>query len=288
MEDQNSDVKRSLDDIFGDDVIEIDTDDLSALIEIKDSNIVENDLVIDENVQNATKETIIPESNEQLIIENNDIPKENFDNDNNSETIITEKQDKVILSDDASDTAVSQEQDKEISDDSKKVKKNKSKFIIIILIIILLLSVSGILIYNSLFREKVANCFFEAEDSGFKITDEYKIVYKGSSIIYLDGIYTYTAKTEEFKSQIEYIKDEKIPVIVNSNGMSGFTYIYELGDDFFKVSSYLEFEKFKFQDIKKINQDIKPISYIKITEDLSYKDVKKKLEKEGYKCTVSK
>ena len=51
----------------------------------------------------------------------------------------------------------------------------------------------------------------------------------------MDGKYKYTALTDEYKQQIEYVKNEKLPAIVNSNGMDGFTYIYEASDDYFLV-----------------------------------------------------
>lgn len=137
-------------------------------------------------------------------------------------------------------------------------------------------------------KEKVINCSYSASDTGYKVTDEYKIKYKNNTILKVEGTYTYTAKNEEYKSQIEYIKKEKIPVIINSNGMKGFTYLYEVSDSYFKVNSYLDYDLFDLDNINKINQDNVPISYFKITNDKSVKKLKSELVSKGYTCNLSK
>ena len=70
--------------------------------------------------------------------------------------------------------------------------------------------------------------------------------------------------------------------------MSGFTYIYETSENFFKVSGYLDFTLFNYDKISKINQSITPISYFKIEPKQSFKELYKNLEKQGYVCTISK
>ena len=90
------------------------------------------------------------------------------------------------------------------------------------------------------------------------------------------------------QNQIEYIKDEKLPVIVNSNGMSGFTHIYEIGEDTLKISSYYDILSIDFSLVDKNDNKSNPISYVNLKSNTTYKDLKEDLEKNGYKCTPSK
>ena len=63
-----------------------------------------------------------------------------------------------------------------------------------------------------------------------------------------------------------------------------FTYI----DNYVKVNGYLDFTLFNYDEIEKINQEAMPLSYFKISRDMTYKTLKANLEKEGYKCTTTK
>lgn len=177
-----------------------------------------------------------------------------------------------------------------INDDKKEDNDISQKKIILYFFIgfILGLILIYIIVNFILNKEKVINCSYSANDVGYKVTDEYKIKYKNNTILKVEGSYTYTAKNEEYKSQIEYIKKEKIPVIINSNGMKGFTYLYEVSDNYFKVNSYLDYELFDFNNINKINQTNMPISYFKVTNDKSIKKLKKELVGKGYICNLSK
>ena len=150
-------------------------------------------------------------------------------------------------------------------------------FVLIIIIIYLIFNHVNNTVKN-------INCSYSAEDTGYNITDEYKITYKKNSITYVEGNYKYEAKTEEFKSQIPIIKAEKLPIIINSNGMPGFTYTYELSDTYFKVASYLDFTLFNYDQIDKVNYDLAPISYITINSKTTLDSLKKNLEDKGYKC----
>lgn len=234
MDEKDKQMKEALDDIFGDDVIEI-----------KDTN--------DDNLTNTSLN--IPNISSSEIIAPTSLDKEN----NIQET--TEK-------------------DNDIS-----YKKIILYFLIGFVLGFILIYIIVNFVLN---KEKTINCSYSANDLGYKITDEYKIKYKNNTILKVDGSYIYTAKTEEYKSQIEYIKNEKIPVIINSNGMKGFTYLYEVSDSYFKVNSYLVYDLFEFDKINKIDQKNMPISYFKITSDKSVKKLKNELINKGYTCNLSK
>lgn len=185
---------------------------------------------------------------------------------------------------------------------TKKIKKkktfkknnnslgNKAPYIlslIVLLVIILALGIVGVVKYYSN-KIYVANCSYKATTNDFELTDEYKITYLKNQIQYLEGKYNFRAKTDDYKNQIDVIREEKLPVIINSNGMSGFTYIYELGTDFFSVDSYLDFLKFDYNIIDKNDNKNNPISYIPLNSKTTYKSLIKNLEKDGYICTKSK
>ena len=234
MDEKDKQMKEALDDIFGDDVIEI-----------KDTN--------DDNLTNTSLN--IPNISSSEIIAPTSLDHEN----NIQET--TEK------------------------DNNISYKKIILYFLIGFVLGFILIYIIVNFVLN---KEKTINCSYSANDLGYKITDEYKIKYKNNTILKVDGSYIYTAKTEEYKSQIEYIKNEKIPVIINSNGMKGFTYLYEVSDSYFKVNSYLVYDLFEFDKINKIDQKNMPISYFKITSDKSVKKLKNELINKGYTCNLSK
>lgn len=134
----------------------------------------------------------------------------------------------------------------------------------------------------------IINCSFAAEDDNYKITEQYKITHVDDIISYVEGTYLYTAKTEEFENQVEFIKKEKLPAIINSNGMSGFTYVPETASNYFKVQTYLDYDAFDLNAIKNINQDTTPLSFFNINVNKKYVDLKNNLEKKGFKCTLNK
>ena len=114
-----------------------------------------------------------------------------------------------------------------------------------------------------------------------------KITYLGDEIIYIEGIYSYKTIPENIK-QLDKIREDKIPVIVNSNGMDGFTHIFEVGDTLFKAYSYYDYELINFELVDKNDQNKSPISYINIDSSKSYRKMKKDLENRGFKCINSK
>lgn len=234
MEDNDKKMKEALDDIFGDDEIEI-----------KHTN--------DDNLTN-TSLNIPSISSDDIALPTSLDNEDNIQNDEQTGNNISYK--KIIL-----------------------------YFLIGFILGFILIYIIVNFILN---KEKTINCSYSAIDIGYKVTDEYKIKYKNNTILNVEGSYTYTAKNEEYKSQIEYIKKEKIPIIINSNGMKGFTYLYEVSDNYFKINSYLDYNLFDLDTINKINQDNMPISYFKITNDKSIKKLKSELVNKGYTCNLSK
>ena len=165
---------------------------------------------------------------------------------------------------------------------------NKKIIIYIALGMVLGLIVVFILVNFVFGIEKKELCTSTAEDTGYKYTDEYKITYKKNKINYVESTYTYTALNSEYQEQIKYVSDDKLRAIINSNGMPGFTYTYETSDNYVKVNGYLDFTLFNYDEIEKIDQEAMPLSYFKISRDMTYKTLKTNLEKEGYKCTTTK
>lgn len=181
---------------------------------------------------------------------------------------------------------------KDVLTSENTIKDDKSfnkKIIIYIALGAILGFIVVFILVNFVFGiEKKELCTSTAEDTGYKYTDEYKITYKKNKINYVESTYTYTALNSEYKEQIKYVSDDKLRAVINSNGMPGFTYTYETSDDYVKVNGYLDFTLFNYDEIEKINQEAMPLSYFKISRDVTYKTLKANLEKEGYKCTATK
>lgn len=181
---------------------------------------------------------------------------------------------------------------KDVLTSTNTIKDDKSfnkKIIIYIALGMVLGLIVVFILVNFVFGiEKKELCTSSAEDTGYKYTDEYKITYKKNKINYVESTYTYTALNSEYQEQIKYVSDDKLRAIINSNGMPGFTYTYETSDNYVKVNGYLDFTLFNYDEIEKINQEAMPLSYFKISRDMTYKTLKTNLEKEGYKCTTTK
>lgn len=285
MTDKEKSINDALNDIFGDDFLEFDTNNEENINIKPESNITfenyneENSTSIN-NPRESTDE--FKENNVSNIIEekiNNDTPKdiifENYTQNNFNDV----KQGDEVFSDENSNI-----------NQSYIGKKNKSKkyltYIIIGIVFAILIILSVIKLVSSIERKEY--CYYEANDDGYSLTDEYTISYKGNKLLYVEGIYSYSALKDEYKSQIEYIKNEKLPVIINSNGMKGFTHIYEIGENSLKINSYYDVTLMDFDLIDKNDNKINPISYINLKSNVTYKNLKKNLEKNGYKCTLSK
>ena len=161
-------------------------------------------------------------------------------------------------------------------------KNNKMLYLILGAIFVAILIV--VLCVLSINCEKKTSCSYTVNDTNYKITDTYEIKYKKNKILYVNGKYAYEAKTKDFESQINIIRQEKIPVMVNSNAMKGFTYMLDEGNDNFSITSSLDFTSFDYNEISKIDQKANPISYFEIDSTLTYEKLKNILEKQGYTC----
>ena len=285
MTDKEKSINDALNDIFGDDFLEFETNDKSEddnkdlgfnintndIESNNDKNIVFEDYDIsdkDINSNDIKNDEVAYETNSINNEENVDINNTTY---NNSKDLIDIK---------SNDTMI------EVSNNSNKKSKKYIMYIIIAMVFIVLIVLSIIKLNTSF--EKKEYCYYETKDEGYSLTDEYTISYKGNKLLYIEGTYVYNALNDEYKSQIEYIKDEKLPVIVNSNGMSGFTHIYEIGEDTLKISSYYDILSIDFSLVNKNDNKSNPISYVNLKSNTTYKDLKEDLEKNGYKCTPSK
>ena len=285
MDSKDKELKQALDNIFGDnssdDVLLNNIEEESIQTSFDSSNHEQDSLLGDLKLFDSK------DDNEEVLEEEKTKEDESFEDTNVKEeqsqnTILPSKEDLSITNE--SDDNKTLEQVSEEEKSTFNIKKIIVYFFIGIIIGFILIFC---LINYKNDKELKTSCFFSAEDDDYKITDEYKITYKNNKITYVEGTYVYTAKTEEYKKQVEFIKEEKLPIIINSNGMSGFTYTYESSSDFFKVYSYLDFEEFNMDKINKINQDTTPISFFKIKTDKKYEKLKESLEKKGFKCTLS-
>lgn len=356
MDSKDIELKSALDEIFGDDIIELDDDipvvetkeptneelfentstlilnpndfiepneeiianemevpfvfdnasnnDVSAVISNQTSNI--DSSVIENPLINTSKKAEMKEVNDKnesileipfgsdVIFQNNDssigvlndfsVPVLDAKNDvfeNNSIEVNINNETKTI-----------QEEVNDISEEQKKEKNSNIPIIkvVIISVIVILLTLIGVYISLNFFgnKDKTIVCSYLFDDKNYKITDEYKITSQNKKITYIEGIYMYTSKTDEYDEQIRYVKEDKLPAIINSNGMKGFTYTYENTDDSIKISSYLDYTIMDENEIKAIDQNTNPISYFKVDVKENSENLTKLFKKQGYKCTSRK
>lgn len=313
MNQKDIELEKALDDLFGDASSDSIKDDLNENYEVineMDDNIlignidnVQNEEITNINIDNKTmgnieNDTIIFPGIELITSsESEDNIDEVQSSKNNEETdkIIFSNQEKENndeisnLKDDNYDENIeNKEEQEEVSSSENNLDIKK---IIIYFIIGILLGF--VLIFFLLSRDEkqevgISNCSFVSEDDNYKISDQYKITYVDGIISYVEGTYLYTAKTKEYENQVEFIKKEKLPAIINSNGMSGFTYVPETASNYFKVQTYLDYDAFDINTIKNINQDTTPLSFFTIDVNKKYEDLRNNLEKKGFKCTLNK
>ncbi len=253
MDDNNQDIKKALDEIFGDDFIEIDVK--------KENKDEKKEEILSTETLNDIIQTPKLEENDKAVI--------NYSNKINDD--INENKDK-----------------KDGQNETKKTSFNKILIISIIIGFLLGVLVIFIVIDNVFYKEKVTNCSSSASDYGYKYSDEYKITYKHDDIVYVEGEYIYNVLDNDYKDQIDVIKNEKMHVLLNSNGMKGFTYTYEVSDKSFKINSYLDFSQFDYKKINNIDQSLMPISYFEITNNMKYETLIKELQNQGYKCVPTR
>lgn len=311
MDNKDFDVEKALDELFDGDFIDKDdkvvVENTNVYSSSEEKNIVFMDF--EPTIDNNKKDNMLNENNtykDEVVFDMNNLDKL-LENKNLEDTIIPdsirtieetivpetvkpieEKKDDVVTVTnnlENNDEAIFP-YEKVKSEEYIEKKKNTPEILKIILIgiivIILVLSVIGIIIKVT--TPGTIKCTYKADTDEFTLSDEYEIDYKSKDILSVVGEYKYRSKTEDFNKEIQFIKDEKIPVIVNSNGMPGFTYIYEVEDEIIKVYTYLDFTMFDYDEISKVNQKTTPISYFDIKKNMKIKDLKEILENKGYIC----
>ena len=304
MDNKDKTVENALDDIFGTDFIEI--DDTNKNDTSKEKPLFSEDSFnVSTPVDNINQ---IPETNAESVedpFQRNDF-KVSTDNSNLNEARENNYNEELvkplfhadnfnIMGSTSNNSGIENNEassSKDVLSSKNTIKDDKSfnkKIIIYIALGMVLGLIVVFILVNFVFGiEKKELCTSSAEDTGYKYTDEYKITYKKNKINYVESTYTYTALNSEYQEQIKYVSDDKLRAIINSNGMPGFTYTYETSDNYVKVNGYLDFTLFNYDEIEKINQEAMPLSYFKISRDMTYKTLKANLEKEGYKCTTTK
>lgn len=290
MNNTNNDnnVKQALDDIFGSDFIEIDSnnnaknnndDYFNISPNEDDSSDINDNITINDNEENIDSNNI--ENTDNNISENTTILNDDVKADNDS-LVIENEPDEV--------SAQTNIETNNVDNNIRKVNNKYSKKNIILYFVIgflLGLILVFAILKNSVNKEKVINCSYKLSNKGFIVTDEYKITYKNKNISYIEGTYKYTSLTEEYKPQVEVIKEQKLPVIINSNGMSGFTHLYEISDTYLTVNSYYDFSLIDFNIVDKNDNKTTPISYLNFNSSTTIDSLKNDLIKQKYNCVNS-
>ncbi len=142
MDDNNQDIKKALDEIFGDDFIEIDVK--------KENKDEKKEEILSTETLNDIIQTPKLEENDKAVI--------NYSNKINDD--INENKDK-----------------KDGQNETKKTSFNKILIISIIIGFLLGVLVIFIVIDNVFYKEKVTNCSSSASDYGYKYSDEYNRIF---------------------------------------------------------------------------------------------------------------
>ena len=81
---------------------------------------------------------------------------------------------------------------------------------------------------------------------------------------------------------INTFEEDKVDDIIRE--ISAGKEVYEWNE----VNGYIDFELIDFKKIDKINQDLMPISYVKLDSKTTFKSLESELKKEGFKCVSTK
>ena len=261
MDNKKSEVEKALEDLFDEPFLTIEEEK-----KIKENN---NATSYDDKYEDGDDNTMHTyedyEEKQEDVLENDDIK-------NKEET---------IANNDVDDDRIVFSNPKVVEEDKKE--SNKYIFYMILALVFMFSVVTCVVIYITN-KEQVTRCTFKAFDSGYKIKDEYTIAHKNGNLTYVQGKYKYTALTDEFKAELENVKKEKIPVIVNSNGMPGFTHSIQTTDEYVMVDSYYDITKINFKEVDKIDYDVAPVSYITLKSTTTYKKIINELNKKAYIC----
>ncbi len=276
MKDKDKNIEEAIDNIFGEDVLTINTDSDDS----NDNDLSKTSLNI-YNYENSDIDLSKLDDETKNQLENDHEALDNYDTNDEKSTDEQNESNNVMSLDSSSGDDIEVEKQTDLNG------KRKGILIILLCAILLVIVILTLFIYN-LNCEKNVSCVYSVNDKNFVLSDTVKITYKKDKISYVNSNYSYAAITKDFKDQIDNIRQEKIPVIVNSNGMKGFTYILNEENDKFSITSSLDFTSFDYDEISKIDQKTKPISYFEIDSNLTYKKLKNILEKQGYTCKKSK
>ena len=277
MNDKEKSVEKALDDIFGSDFLEIDVNSNQSDIgnesaESKEDRLTsEVDSAIDNIVNNEVTNNVVANEVDSAI-----------DNNVNNEITSNKITNEVEIENEDNNVKTHYETIP-IENESKRFNFKLNRVYVMPIIIILLIVVPSLIyLYINMVKKEV--CTYNAIDIGYKIKDKYEITYKKNKLIYIKSTYSYNALTDEFKKQVKYIKEEKLPIIINSNGVPGFTYVYDVSDNEFKVSGYIDFTLIDFKKIDNNDFTRKPLSYFKVNSTSTYKSFTKNLKDNGFVC----
>lgn len=274
------DVEKALEKLFGESFDE-------------EKKVLENNLDVKEDNNNTV---VFEDGNESVVIpvfkDNEELNKNKNVTDANIGVESDELVDRFDTKDDVSSNTYINIMTKPNNNTKNNINKNNNKnvnsIMVVSIILVLCFVVSIIVILFNTNSEQIVSCSFSAKDNGFRIMDEYIIAHKSGHLTFIQGEYEYVATSEDAKSQIDVIKESKLPVIINSNGMPGFTHTYEISSDFIRVYSYYDITQMNFKKVDKNNDEITPISYINLKSTTTYDSLTKDLKKQGYKCVKSK
>lgn len=294
MSKKNEDVKAAIDAIFEDDFIEIKKTDETPT----ESNITFSDYEDEEEKEITTHEDNDISNNDSYVEEDNNKIQDNIDDDVNNDNINNDyyneepifltkqsKKDKIFNSIKKENILKNFNKDNII----RKFNKDNILYTLGIIGIISLVIVLVITIFVVVFGvKKNVKCVSKATDEGYSFMETYEITYKKNDIIRIKSIYRYEATSADFLEQVQFVKKDKVPVVVNSNGMKGFNYIIEEKDDAFEVTGYLDFKEMDFTEVDKVDKKLFPISYIDFDSKTTYKDMEKSLKKKGFTCSIVK
>ena len=264
MDNKNDELKNALDEIFGDDLLEINTNDIKKEDDIEDTIMLDN-VVFTDKEEPKIDTSKVSEKLDNVI---DRIKKE----DNNS---IIDNNETIV-----EDSNISVKN----SDEEVKTSTGIKKIVLAVtipLLILLICILSYVLIIGIKEEE---TCKSSVKADGYKYSNSYNMIYRKNKLIRLKTSYSYVALTDEYKSQIEFIKNSKLPIVMNSYEMPGFTYKYDLTDNGYYLKGYLDFEQMDFNKLDKHDNTLHPINDIIINSKMSYKSLKKELIKQGYKC----
>lgn len=272
MNKKNNDLKDALDEIFGDDFIEIDTSDKNLDNNSLLNQAVFTDFELEEEKQDEYEDKNL-KSPEIVVNSNEGEIKPYLDDENSTKDLVNEyDQDKVSAQ-------------SKLKTRITSFKSINYKYVIATIIIMIIILLSSMIVFIGIIGiNKTVTCELAAADTGYSFSDKYEIKYAKNKIKKIKSEYIYKATSTEFKEQVKYVKESKMPVVINSNGINGFTYVVEENENLFKVEGYLDFDIIDKKALDEQDFDLFPLTYQKITSKTTYEDFTNKLKKQGFAC----